>query len=297
MGDVSAELSKRRERVDAALPLFLGHGVCAMPDRLRKAVEYSLTAGGKRMRPVVLLSAVALSGGDEEATLPFACAIEYIHTYSLIHDDLPAMDDDDFRRGRPTCHKAFDEATAILAGDALLTEAFRAMGESALAGREPGRALRALSMLARAAGASGMVGGQQLDVDAERTRPGEADVRAIHEGKTAALFSAAAGMGAILGGASEEAIDRMCGYGRALGLLFQVTDDILDETGSFEEMGKAVAKDRGRGKATWPVVYGIDASVARAGSLRDEALAGLVAFGPEAEALREIVRVVSVRRG
>ncbi len=267
-----------------------------MPDRLRNAVEYSLTAGGKRMRPVVLLSAGAVAGGDEDDMLPFACAIEYVHTYSLIHDDLPAMDDDDFRRGRPTLHKAFDEATAILAGDALLTEAFRTMGESPLAGREPARAIRAIALLARAAGAAGMVGGQNLDVDAERAPASRADVEAIHEGKTAALFRAAAGMGALLGGASDEVVARMCGYGRALGLLFQVTDDILDETGSFEEMGKAVAKDRSRGKATWPVVCGLDASILRAESLKDEALAGLSAFGPEADALREIVRVVSVRR-
>jgi geranylgeranyl diphosphate synthase type II len=267
-----------------------------MPDTLRRAVEYSLTAGGKRMRPVVLLSAGAAAGGDEEAMIPFAAAIEYVHTYSLIHDDLPAMDDDDFRRGRPTCHKAFDEATAILAGDALLTEAFRAMAESKLAAQEPVRALRAIGMLARGAGASGMVGGQQLDVDAERSPAEHADVQSIHEGKTAALFKAAAGMGAVLGGAPEETIRRMCEYGRALGLLFQVTDDILDETGSFEEMGKAVAKDRGRGKATWPVVHGLDASTARAEALKDEALAALSPFGIEAEALREIVRVVSVRR-
>jgi geranylgeranyl diphosphate synthase type II len=156
--------------------------------------------------------------------------------------------------------------------------------------------MRAIALLARAAGAEGMVGGQQLDVDAERTPSGRADVGAIHEGKTAALFRAAAGMGAILGGAGDAVAGRMLGYGRALGLLFQVTDDILDEVGSFEEMGKAVSKDRDRGKATWPVVYGLEASIARAGTLREEALAELGDFGPEADALREIVRAVSVRR-
>jgi geranylgeranyl diphosphate synthase type II len=296
MGDAHSELARRRERFEAALSGPLGPDACPMPGTLRKAVEYSLTAGGKRMRPVVLLTAGAVAGGDEQAMIPFAAAIEYVHTYSLIHDDLPAMDDDDFRRGRPTCHKAFDEATAILAGDALLTEAFRAMAESPLAAREPGRALRAIGMLARGAGASGMVGGQQLDVDAERFPAVDANVQAIHEGKTAALFEAAAGMGAVLGGAPDETVRRMREYGRALGLLFQVTDDILDETGSFEEMGKAVAKDRGRGKATWPVVHGLEASVARAEALKAEALAALSAFGAEAEALREIVRVVSVRR-
>jgi geranylgeranyl diphosphate synthase type II len=296
MTEVRASLADRRARIEAALPGFLGRDACPMPEGLRRAVEYSLTAGGKRTRPVVLLSAGAAVGGDEAAMMPFACALEYVHTYSLIHDDLPAMDDDDFRRGRPTCHKAFDEPTAILAGDALLTEAFRTMGESALALREPGRAVRAVSLLARAAGASGMVGGQQLDIEAERSPASDADVAAIHEGKTAALFRAAAAMGAVLGGADEGAVGRLTAYGRALGLLFQVTDDILDETGSFEEMGKAVAKDRGLGKATWPVVYGLDASLSRALALKDEAVAALDGFGPEAEGLREIVRVVSVRR-
>lgn len=297
MADASDALSSRKERIEAVLPGLLAPGVCPMPESLRVAVEYSLTAGGKRMRPVVLLSAGAVAGGDEEAMMPFACAIEYVHTYSLIHDDLPAMDDDDFRRGRPTCHKAFDEPTAILAGDALLTEAFRAMAESALAREAPGRSMRAIAVLARAAGASGMVGGQQLDVAAERKPSGSADVLSIHEGKTAALFSAAAAMGAILGGGDDTVVGRMSRYGKALGLLFQVTDDILDETGSFEEMGKAVAKDRGRGKATWPVVYGLEASMARASALGDEALAMLDGFGPDADPLREIVRKVSVRRG
>src|SRR5512145_168494 len=151
-----------RKIVDESLLGFLSPGRCGMPGRLREAMEYSLAAGGKRIRPVMLLSAGAAVGGDESALLPFACAVEYIHTYSLIHDDLPAMDDDEFRRGRPTCHKAFGEAAAILAGDALLTEAFRVMGESPLAARDAGRAVRAMALLARSAGAEGMAGGQVL---------------------------------------------------------------------------------------------------------------------------------------
>jgi geranylgeranyl diphosphate synthase type II len=296
MPDAASRLARRRDRIEASLARYLSPEACPMPVRLREAVEYSLAGGGKRLRPVVLLSAAALAGGDEEEALPFACAVEYVHTYSLVHDDLPAMDDDDFRRGRPTCHKAFDEATAVLAGDALLTEAFRTMGESPLSAREPARALRAVAMLARGAGAAGMVGGQQLDVEAERRPPAQSDVAAIHEGKTAALFRAAAGMGALLAGAPEDTVQRMLDFGRALGLLFQVTDDLLDETGSFAETGKAVSKDRARGKATWPVVHGLDASVARAGSMRDAALDALSPFGEEAEALREIVRSVAVRR-
>ena len=286
------EVSRRRKLVDDNLLSFLSPDQCRIPERLREAMAYSLTAGGKRVRPVVLLSAGAAVGGDESGLLPFACAVEYLHTYSLIHDDLPAMDDDDYRRGRPTCHKAFDEATAILAGDALLTEAFRVMGEASLAGREPGRTVRAMALLARAAGAEGMVGGQELDL---APRPGDS-VEEIHVRKTAALIEAAAGMGGILGGGSEEQVASLRRYGTALGLLFQITDDILDETGSFEEMGKAVAKDRARGKLTYPGVHGMEAAAARAGALGREGQAALSAFGPDAEPLREIVRMVVTRR-
>ena len=289
-------IDRRRKTVDGHLLRFLDGSVCRMPERLREAMEYSLAAGGKRIRPVVLLSAGAAVGGDERELLPFACAIEYVHTYSLIHDDLPAMDDDDFRRGKPTSHKAFGEATAILAGDALLTEAFRVMGESPLAAKDPARALSAVTVLARAAGAEGMVGGQQLDLMAEGVRADSKDKEEIDGRKTSALLSAAARMGGILGGGRGQRIEDLAGYGRALGLLFQVTDDILDETGSFEEMGKGVAKDRARGKLTYPGAFGMEAALARAEALSTEALAALSRFGEEADALRDIVRLVAARR-
>jgi len=267
-----------------------------MPSRLREAVEYSLSAGGKRIRPVLLLTAGAAVGGDEEALLPFACAVEYVHTYSLIHDDLPAMDDDDFRRGRPSCHRAFGEATAILAGDALLTEAFRVMAEAPLARREPARVVRAVGVLARAAGAEGLVGGQQLDLAPDLSAgPGEA-VAAIHLRKTAALLSAAARMGGILGGGSEAEEEALSAYGLALGLLFQVTDDILDETGTFEEMGKETGKDRGRGRLTGPAAFGLEGARARAEELACRALEAASVLGPRGEALAEMVRLVSERR-
>jgi len=282
--------------VESRLLRFLGRGVCRIPERLREAMEYSLTAGGKRIRPVVLLSAGSAVGGNEEDLLPFACAVEYIHTYSLIHDDLPAMDDDDFRRGRPSCHKAFGEATAILAGDALLTEAFRVMGESALARKEPGRAVAAMAVLARGAGAEGMVGGQQLDLDAEKSEAGAPEKDEIDLRKTSALLSAAACMGGLLGGGNDSQVKDLSRYGRSLGLLFQVTDDILDETGSFEEMGKAVGKDRARGKLTYPALLGMPAARAQADRLAGEALSALSSFGEEAEGLREIVRIVTARR-
>ncbi len=291
----TAGFARLRALVEESLLGFLSPDVCPIPAPLRDAMEYALTSGGKRIRPVVLLSAGAAVGGEEKDLLPFACSVEYVHTYSLIHDDLPAMDDDDYRRGRPTCHKVFGEAAAILAGDALLTEAFRVMGESPLAGRDPAKAVRASALLARAAGASGMAGGQMMDL----SPPAGEGVSAIEEidlRKTAALLSASAAMGGILGGGGGGQVESLSRYGRALGLLFQITDDILDETGSFEEMGKAVAKDRGRGKLTYPAARGMAEAGARAESLRGEALQALSPFGGEAETLRDIVRIVATRR-
>lgn len=285
-----------RVMVDGNLLRFLGEDVCPMPERLREAMEYSLNAGGKRIRPIVLLLAGGAVGGAERELLPFACAVEYIHTYSLIHDDLPAMDDDDFRRGKPSSHKAFGEATAILAGDALLTEAFRVMGESPLAVREPARALAAVSAIARAAGAQGMVGGQQMDLSAEGCAPDGGKKEEIDLRKTSALLSASALAGGILGGGTAAQLSALARFGRALGLLFQVTDDILDETGSFEEMGKKVAKDRARGKLTYPSAFGMEAALARAAVLGGEASSALSVFGEEGEGLRDIVRAVAARR-
>jgi geranylgeranyl diphosphate synthase type II len=259
-------------------------------------MSYSLMAGGKRVRPVLLLAAGNAVGGNEEEMLPFACAVEYVHTYSLIHDDLPAMDDDDFRRGKPTCHKAYGEATAILAGDGLLTEAFRVMAESAAAAARPGRAVRAIADLARAAGAEGMVGGQQMDLGAAPGISPPSDVGEIQLRKTAALIASCARMGGILGGGGAAEVAALGAFGTRLGILFQVTDDILDETGSFEEMGKGTSKDRARGKWTYPVAFGMEAAVRRAGELVEEARDALAPFGPEGDPLRELVRMVEGRR-
>ena len=289
------EILRRRALVEDSLLRFLSPDRCDIPGRLREAMEYSLTSGGKRIRPVLLLSAGGAVGGDEKEMLPFACAVEYIHTYSLIHDDLPAMDDDDFRRGRPSCHKAFGEAEAILAGDALLTEAFRVMGESRIAERDPANAVRAMAMLARASGACGMAGGQMMDL-----RPSGDDVSPaaveIALRKTAALLSAAAGMGGVLGGGDDFRVESLARYGRTLGILFQLVDDILAETGSFEEMGKRVGKDPGRGKITCVSEMGMEAAVRKSEELGREAIAALSLFGPEADTLRGIVRLVAVRR-
>ncbi len=282
--------------VEEALPGYLSPAACGAPDPLRKAMEYSLMAGGKRVRPVLLLSAGKAVGGREEELLPFACAVEFVHTYSLIHDDLPAMDDDDFRRGKPTSHKVFGEGMAVLAGDALLTEAFRIMAESEAAAAQPGRAVRAIADLARSAGAEGMVGGQQMDLSSVAGTADASTVDEIELRKTAALLASCARMGGILGGGTQGQVDALGDFGTQLGLLFQVTDDILDETASFEEMGKGTAKDRARGKWTYPVAYGLPAANARAEALGREALDALAAFGGEADTLRGLVRMVQDRR-
>jgi geranylgeranyl diphosphate synthase type II len=292
----AATLSRLRDRVERSLAEHLAPEICPAPSPLREAMRYSLLAGGKRIRPVILLAAGKAVGGEETELLPFACAVEYVHTYSLIHDDLPAMDDDDFRRGKPTCHKAYGEATAILAGDGLLTEAFRVMAEAPLSSARPDRAVRAIAELARAAGAGGMVGGQQLDLNAAPGLSAPPDVEEIQLRKTAALIASCARMGGILGGGDPGRVAALGEFGTRLGVLFQVTDDILDETASFEEMGKGTAKDRARGKWTYPVAFGMDAAVARAGALAVEAQAALSAFGQEAGPLRELVRVVETRR-
>jgi len=292
----AAAIARLRGRVEESLMGYLAPDVSRIPSPLREAMEYSLMAGGKRVRPVLLLSAGLAVGGEETGLLPFACAVEYIHTYSLIHDDLPAMDDDDFRRGKPTSHKVFGEGTAILAGDALLTDAFRVMARSTLAQVDPGRAVRAIADLAEAAGAGGMVGGQQMDLSAAPANSTVAQVDEIQLRKTAALLASCARMGAILGGGSSPQVGALGEYGTRLGLLFQVTDDILDETGSFEEMGKGIAKDRARGKWTYPVAHGMPAAIERATTLGREALAAISTFGAEADPLRELVRMVQDRR-
>jgi len=289
-------IARLRGLVEESLAGTLASEAPRVPSPLREAMAYSLTAGGKRVRPVLLLSAGLAVGGKEDDLLPFACAVEYVHTYSLIHDDLPAMDDDDFRRGKPTSHKVFGEGTAILAGDALLTDAFRLMARSRLAEADPGRAVRAIADLARAAGGSGMVGGQQLDLSAA---PGSSTAAAVDEielRKTAALLASCARMGGILGGGSPAQVDVLGEYGTRLGLLFQVTDDILDETGSFVEMGKGIAKDRARGKWTYPVAHGMPAAVERASELERAAVAAVSTFGEEADPLRELARMVRNRR-
>jgi len=310
-GTVRARLAEFAGLVDEALDKALPPGEGPL-ERLAAAMRHSVFAGGKRLRPALVLECAEvaclptdMAGGRAIDALPAACAVEMVHTYSLIHDDLPAMDDDDLRRGRPSCHKAFDEATAILAGDALLALAFEtaAAVEPAEVGREIVRTL------ARAAGPGALVGGQIMDMAGAEAEITVERVEAIHERKTAALIAASCRMGAVVGsgavgtivGASDNAdaddnIKRLETYGRLLGLAFQIADDVLDVTSSAEDLGKTPGKDAAEGKATYSAAVGVDKARARAGDLSAEAVAALEGFGPRADFLRALARFVVERK-
>jgi geranylgeranyl diphosphate synthase, type II len=287
---LSEHLRQARRRVDEALDRYLPAVDAApgalCPARLAEAMRYSTLAGGKRLRPVLCLLAAEACGGDPDAALPAACALELVHTYSLIHDDLPAMDDDDLRRGRPTCHKAFDEATAVLAGDGLLTLAFELVARHVA---PAGAAAGCVRVLAQAAGPEGMVGGQMADLQAEGRSDGTAAaLEAIHRRKTGALLRAPLRMGAIIAGAAPPIIDALDTYGRAVGLAFQIVDDLLDVQGDEAKLGKRVHKDSGLGKWTYPAFLGVDGSRRKARQLADEAVAALAPLGEHAATLRAL---------
>jgi geranylgeranyl diphosphate synthase type II len=269
------------------------------PESLREAMTYSLLAPGKRVRPALVLLAVEACGGAEGDAWPAACAVEMIHAYSLIHDDLPAMDDDDLRRGLPTCHKKFGEALAILAGDALQALAFQVLAE----GYSPATAARCCAELARASGAAAMVGGQVDDLAWEKPDGGERTpegLEALHLRKTGALFRAALRLGVLAAHSGErqpppDLLARFDGYGRCLGLLFQITDDLLDVEGQAETAGKRVGKDAARGKLTYPSLLGVAESRRRADALVAEAGQHLRPLGPAAGRLLELVNFVRRR--
>jgi len=264
-------LNDMKERVDHALLDIVREYRGKAPEILVDAMEYTLTAGGKRFRPILLLTAYSLVKEDWTPALPYAAAVEFVHTYSLIHDDLPAMDDDDFRRGLPTCHVKFGEAVAILTGDALLTEAFVILLGDRGDGIPPERKIRAGFEIATAAGATGMVAGQVLDMKFTGKDVTEDDVRNIHLRKTAALIKGALNAGVILGGGGEELLARISRFGTKLGLAFQIVDDILDKKSSLGEMGKRTGKDEEAGKATYPRAVGIERAEAVARELVNEA--------------------------
>lgn len=258
-----------------------------LDEKLRESMAYSLMAGGKRMRPILLMAAADAVGADGKRFLSVACALEMIHTYSLIHDDLPAMDNDDYRRGRLTNHKVYGDGIAILAGDALLTLAFSVILRQKDVPSE--RLLRVVDEISRAAGAEGMVGGQVLDLRAENQNISIQDLRKIHMGKTGALFRAALRSGAILGGASAQQLDALTLYAEHFGLTFQITDDILDVVGNAAMIGKPVGSDEKNHKSTYVTLTSLDQARELAQSAAAEAVGALRSFGDEASFLRQLV--------
>jgi geranylgeranyl diphosphate synthase type II len=264
----------------------------ACPPKLREAMAYSLLAPGKRLRPLLVLVAAEACGGDVTSAMPAASAVEMVHTYSLIHDDLPAMDDDDVRRGRPTCHRQFGEATAILAGDALLALAFQVLAEEV---RPASVATACCALLARAAGPTSLVGGQMDDLSAPHGSPTIETLESIHNRKTGAIFLASLQLGGLVSGANGEQLSRLAEYGRAVGLAFQITDDLLDVTGSESAVGKRLGKDQESGKLTFPGLLGIHESRMRAEALVEQACRAISNWGNSAAGLEAVARHVLER--
>ena len=287
-------LSQRRRWVDDALSRYLSDFQFSSPTRLNEAIQHSLLHGGKRLRPILVLACAEAFGNTPERFLSFACALECIHTYSLIHDDLPAMDNDDLRRGRPTCHKQFDEATAILAGDALLTLAFE-LAAQPMRDVLPTTALTMIGQLAQAAGMAGMVGGQMRDMLAENKELSLQELKTIHAHKTGALIRLACVAGATLGGANDTQKEQFSLYGEAIGLAFQITDDILDETGDSHLLGKATGQDRQSAKATYPRLLGLAQAQKEAEDHVAKAILCLEPFSHAADPLRHLARFILTR--
>jgi len=277
------------EALDRLLPKEEAH-----PASIHKAMRYSVFAGGKRIRPILCLEAAAMFSENPVAAVSTGCALEFIHTYSLIHDDLPALDNDDFRRGKPTCHKVFGEAIAILAGDALLTLAFQTL---AFVPVEPQRRLNILATIAQASGTDrGMIGGQVADLEAEKKTPDVGTLEYIHRSKTAALIRASIVAGGIAGGATNEDVERLKCFGENIGWAFQVVDDILDVEESSAVLGKTAGKDQAQQKATYPALYGILQSRDIAADLAAKALSELDFYGERASRLRELAQFLVARR-
>lgn len=301
---LSAYLEARRTEIDAALAAWLP-APPETPAVVADAMRYSVTAGGKRLRPVLCLASAEAVGGDRASAMPAACAIEFIHTYSLIHDDLPAMDNDTMRRGRPTLHVVAGEGMAILAGDGLLTEAFALLSRHAGTGRaaDAARTLRVIQVIAVAAGSAGMVGGQALDLACVTPDPSgrpalalDADgLRAMHSRKTGALIRAAAVAGAIMGGATDATIAAIDAAAAELGLAFQIVDDLLDVEGASHDLGKTAGKDAAAGKPTYPALYGVTQSRAMADACLARAETSLVRAGLTDSRLLDIGRWIVAR--
>ncbi len=293
--DLATYLAERRALVDGALETLLPPETTEPPS-VHRAMRYSVLAGGKRLRPILVIAGAEAVGGSAERVLPTACALELIHTYSLIHDDLPAMDDDDYRRGRLTSHKVFGEAIAILAGDALLTLAFRLVADNSATASNPLVLRDVVVEIADAAGTFGMVGGQVVDIESEGKAVAPETLEYIHLHKTAALIRASLRVGALLGGGDAAAVEAIGAAGRDLGLAFQIVDDILDVEGSLEQLGKTAGSDARKQKATYPATHGLEASRAQAKALIERSQARLGVFGPRATPLRALADYILERK-
>jgi geranylgeranyl diphosphate synthase type II len=293
---IAAYQSSCQSRVDAALETLLSSPRPELA-RLYAAMRYSLFNGGKRVRPLLVYAACEALGGEPQRANAAACAVELIHAYSLVHDDLPAMDDDDLRRGQPTTHKAFDEACAILAGDGLQSLAFEVLADATHNPHDAELRLAMLSALARAAGPAGMVGGQAIDLGSVGQTLDQSALEIMHRHKTGALIEASVQLGALASGkADDQALKALHSYARAIGLAFQVQDDILDVESDTATLGKTQGKDQAHDKPTYPALLGLEGAKVYAASLCDEALQALAAFSGEADTLRELARYIIARR-
>jgi geranylgeranyl diphosphate synthase type II len=294
--DIARHLEEQKQSVDKALNDWLSLAK-DWPPLLQEAISYSLFAGGKRIRPILALASLESVGGEIDRATPLVCALELIHTYSLIHDDLPAMDNDDLRRGRPTSHKKFGEGVAILAGDALLTAAFSLVADPRWEKSYPAQVrLLVLHELSLGAGGGGMVGGQLVDITSEGKEIDAERLRYIHSHKTGALIRSSIRFGALLGGAEKPAFQSLSDFGERIGLAFQIADDILDVEGTREELGKHTQRDRENQKNTYPSLVGLDRSKSFAKTLVEEALASIERFDRRAEPLREIAKFIIERK-
>lgn len=290
--DLPRYLATRRQAVEEALDRGLPPED-TYPPTIHRAMRYSVIAGGKRLRPILVIASAEAAGGRMEDVLPTACAFELLHTYSLIHDDLPAMDDDDYRRGRLTSHKVFGEAVAILAGDALLTHALGLVGTNFTLGKVPPDACpRVLVEIAEAAGTAGMIGGQVVDIESEGRSVSAETLEYIHTHKTGALIRAALRVGALLAGATEPTLQALTRYGERLGLAFQIVDDVLDVEGTLETLGKTAGSDRRKQKVTYPDHHGLAASKIRAEALCREGQEALAPLGESGTPLRALAEFI-----
>lgn len=281
------DIKQAIEEVDSALERYLP-AADTFPPEIHSAVRYSVFAGGKRLRPLLTLASAGIFGTDAEQAMPAACAIELVHTYSLIHDDLPALDNDDFRRGRPSNHKVYGEATAILAGDALLTIAFELLSVKAAEYLPAATVVSLVAELSRAAGMAGMIGGQVVDLQSEGKQISAELLEYIHRHKTGSLFNCCIRSGAIMGGATEDELERLTRFAQSIGLAFQIVDDILDITGDEKKLGKKVGSDADNNKATYASLYGLEEAKKKAEECLTNAEAELAHFGSSAFGLRQL---------